>query len=354
MAQAPVAPLPVDAVLALARDLLIAAGAPEIHADIVASALVDADVEGLPSHGLMLLPMYLDRMAAGSVAPASEGEIVSDTGTQIVLDAGNALGHVTAERAVTLAGERALVHGMAAVAVRNAFHFGAAGRFARTLALNDCIGIVMSNTRPLLPAPGGAERVVGNNPVAIAVPTGGEPIVLDLALSAGAMGKIRLAESRRDPIPEGWAADADGVPTTDAGAAIKGMLLPAAGAKGFGLAVMVDLMTGGLASGAIGDQVQALYGDLSQPYGCAQLFIAIRVEGFRPLDAFAEAADGFAAKVRGSRPAPGAARPRMPGDRAIAAHAAATGQMTLAASTRAALIAAAQTLGVALPPCLSA
>lgn len=354
MAQAQPEAVPVDAVVSFARDLLIAAGTPEGHADAVARALVDADVEGLPSHGLMLLPMYLDRIAAGSVSPVAVGEIVSDTGTQIVLDAQNALGHVTAERAAILAVDRAQDHGLAAVALRNAFHFGAAGRFARTMALNGCIGIVMSNTRPLLPAPGGAERVVGNNPIAIAVPTGGEPIVLDLALSAGAMGKIRLAESRGEPIPAGWAADAHGVPTTKAGEAIKGLLLPAAGAKGFGLAVMVDLMTGGLASGAIGDEVRALYGDLSQPYGCSQLFIAIKVEGFRPLDDFAAAADRFAAKIRHSRPAPGASSPRMPGDRAIAAHAAATGVLTLAASTRTALAGAAQTLGVALPASLSA
>ncbi len=354
MAAAHIDALPVDDVASFARDLLVAAGTPNGHADIVARALVDADVEGLPSHGLMLLPMYLDRIAAGSVQPAAAGEIVSDTGTQIVLDAQNALGHVTAERAAILAVDRAQDHGLAAVALRNAFHFGAAGRFARTMARNGCIGLVMSNTRPLLPAPGGAERVVGNNPIAIAVPTGGEPIVLDLALSAGAMGKIRLAEGRGDPIPAGWAADANGLPTTNAGEAIKGMLLPAAGAKGFGLAVMVDLMTGGLASGAIGDEVSALYGDLSQPYGCAQLFVAIKVEGFRPLADFAAAADRFAAKVRHSRPAPGASPPRMPGDRAIAAHAAATGMLTLATGTRAALTAAAQTLGVPLPASLSA
>ena len=209
------------------------------------TALVDADIEGLPSHGTMLLPMYLDRICARSVNPAAQGKIVSDTGTQLVIDAENALGHVVAQQAVDLVVARARAKGMAAVAVRNAFHFGAAGRFARQIALGGCAGIVMANTRPLLPAPGGAERVVGNNPLAIAVPTQEEPIVLDLALSAGAMGKIRLAESQKQPLPDGWAADDQGVPTTDPAAAIKGMLLPAAGAKGFGLAVMIDLLAGG-------------------------------------------------------------------------------------------------------------
>lgn len=335
-------------------DLLAAAGTPAREAALTAAALVDADLEGLPSHGVMLLPMYLERIAAGSVRPAQTGQIVSDTGSQIVLDAGNGLGHVVAEQAASLAVERASRHGLAAVAVRNAFHFGAAGRFARQMALNGCVGIVMSNTRPLLPAPGGAERVVGNNPLAIAVPAGDEPIVLDLALSAGAMGKIRMAQAQGLAIPEGWAADAQGVPTTDPAAAITGLLLPAAGAKGFGLAVMIDLLCGGLSGGAIGNEVRPLYGAAAEPYGCAQFFLAVRVEGFRPQDAFEAAADRFAGTVRASRTAPGAPPARMPGDRAIAAHRHGDGTLSLAEATRAALRTAAETLAVPVPPFLNA
>ncbi|MGU3495438.1 Ldh family oxidoreductase [Xanthobacteraceae bacterium A53D] len=347
------AAIPVSDLKAFAVALLAAAGTPAAAAEATAAALIDADVEGLPSHGLMLLPMYLERIAAGSVQPGHEGAIVSDTGSQLVIDAGNGLGHVVAERAAMLAVERAHVHGLAAVAVRNAFHFGAAGRFARRMAVGGCIGMVMSNTRPLLPAPGGAERVVGNNPLAIAVPAGEEPIVLDLALSAGAMGKIRLAEGQGKPIPEGWAADADGVPTTDPKAAIAGMLLPAAGAKGFGLAVMIDLMCGGLSGGAIGDEVRPLYGKADEPYGCAQLFLAMRVEGFRPQGDFEAAADRFAGKVRASRTAPGAAPVRMPGDRAIAAHRDFAGTVPLAEASRAALRAAAEKLSVPIPSVLN-
>ena len=345
--------LPAADLAALARDLLAAAGAPADKASLVAEALVDADIEGLGSHGLMLLPMYLDRIGAGSVAPAAEGRIVSDTGAQIVLDAENGLGHVTAARAAALAVERARTHGLAAVAVRNAFHFGAAGRFARSMAEAGCVGIVMANTRPLMPAPGGGERVVGNNPVAIAVPGPAAPIVLDLALSAGAMGKIRLAESRGEAIEPGWATDAAGLPTTDPAEAIAGMLLPAGGAKGFGLAVMVDLLTGGLASGAIGEAVRPLYGDLSKPYGSANLFLAIDIAGFRPVADFTAAAGAFADRIRASRAAPGAGPVRMPGDRANEAHRAFSGDCRLAAATRASLLAAAGRLGVAVPASLA-
>jgi LDH2 family malate/lactate/ureidoglycolate dehydrogenase len=332
-----------------AQRLLIAAGTPVPQANSVATALVNADIEGLPSHGTMLLPMYLERIAAGSVDPAARGRIVADTGTQMVLDAENGLGHVVAEHAVECVVARARANGMAAVAVRNAFHFGAAGRFARQIARQGCAGIVMANTRPLLPAPGGAERVVGNNPLAIAVPTREEPIVLDLALSAGAMGKIRLAESQNQLLPDGWAATDAGVPTTDPSAAIKGMLLPAAGAKGFGLAVMIDLLAGGLSSGAIGDAVQPLYGDPAKPYGCCNLFLAIDIEGFRPIDEFAEQASKFGQKIRSSRRAPGAGDIRLPGDRAVKAHRDFSGALSLAAPTVAALRDAAQRLGVPIP-----
>ena len=336
-----------------AAALLVAAGAPDAFARSVAEALVDADVEGLASHGMMLLPMYLDRIIAGSVAPKMQGRVVSDTGAQIVIDADNGFGQIVAEKAVGIAVERARKHGLAAVAVRNAFHFGAAGRFARSMALQGCAGIVMANTRPLLPAPGGAERVVGNNPIAIAVPTTAEPIVLDLALSAGAMGKIRLAESQGQTIPPGWASTSDGIPTVDPSEAIKGMLLPAAGPKGFGLATMIDLLAGGLSSGAIGDAVQPLYGDLSKPYGCSNLFIAINIEGFRPVAEFEQDASRLADKVRASRRAPGITDIRMPGDRAARAHRASSGTVAIATATLASLRASALKLKVPVPAPLS-
>src|SRR5262249_37456303 len=151
-------------------------------------------------------------------------------GSAIVIDARNALGQLTARQAVALATERAHEIGMAAVAVRNGFHFGTAGRHARTIAAQNCVGIVLSSTRPGRPAPGGAEPLVGNNPIAIALPSAGEfPVEVDMALSATAMGKIRLAAAAGQSIPVDWAVDADGNPTTDPTAAIKGMLLPAAG-----------------------------------------------------------------------------------------------------------------------------
>lgn len=335
------------ALRALVADIFAAVGLAKQDAALVAEALVEADLEGTASHGVMLLPMYIERMRAGSVSLHSEAAIVNDGGSTVVLDARNALGQLTSAQAVRIAAERAAAHGIAAVAVRNAFHFGTAGRWAQQLAERGCIGVVMCNTRPLMPAPGGAERVVGNNPLAIAMPTAGEPpVVLDMALSASAMGKIRLADSAGQPIPEGWAADTQGRPTTDAAEAIKGMLLAAAGPKGFGLAFMIDLFCGGLSSGAIGDAVRPLYGSAAEPYGCAHFFLALDVNRFRPAGEFGDAVAGLAQRVRTSARAPGVEQLYSPGEPARVAREANADRCPVAADTAQKLSQLAASLGV--------
>lgn len=293
--------------------IFVKLGLPEPEAQMVAAALVTADVEGVPSHGVMLVPMYVERLQAGSVSIKASARIVHDGGIAVVLDADHALGQLTSHQAIKLASDRATQHGVSVVAVRNGFHFGTAGFWARAIAAEGLIGIAMCNTRPLMPAPGGAERVVGNNPVAIALPAGDDPgLVVDMATSATAMGKIRLAESAGEPIPEGWAADENGRPTTDPREAIKGMLLPAAGPKGFGLAVAIDLLCGGLSGGSVGDAVNALYGDPAQPYRCSHLFIAIDPARFA--ENFPARVRAFSERIRGSRRAPGCDRIYAPGD----------------------------------------
>src|SRR5262249_32055948 len=166
--------------------------------------------------------------------------VVSDRGGAIVIDAGNALGQLTSRQAVMLAVTRAKEIGLVAVTVRNGFHFGTPRRYARMMAEQNCVGIVPSDTRPPNPPPGGARPLAGNNPTPVALPPAGEfPVDADRARSATAMGKIRLAAAAGQRIPEDWAVDSQGRPTTDPTAAINGMLLPAAGPKGFGLAFVI-------------------------------------------------------------------------------------------------------------------
>jgi LDH2 family malate/lactate/ureidoglycolate dehydrogenase len=299
-----------DALESYVADIFIKLGVPGEAAYLTAEAIVAADVEGIPSHGVMLVPMYVERMLAGSVSTKTEPTIIHDGGSAMVLDAGNALGQLTSDWALPMVIERAREHGLAAVAVRNGFHFGTAGFWARQIAEAGLVGIVMCNTRPLMPPPGGAERVVGNNPLAIALPP---DFMVDMATSATAMGKIRLAESAGQPIPEGWAADAEGRPTTDPAAAIKGMLLPAAGPKGFGLAVAIDLLCGGLSGGALGDEVAPLYGDPATPYRCSHFFLAIDPARFGIFN-FEKRTAEFTDRIRKARRAPGTERIYAPGD----------------------------------------
>jgi len=326
--------------------ILAAVGVAQADAQTVAADLVAADLEGIASHGVMLLPMYVDRLLKGSVSRSSAGTVVSDRGGAIVIDAGNALGQLTAWQAVGLAVARAQELGLAAVSVRNGFHFGTAGRYARMMAERNCIGIVLSNTRPLMPAPGGAQALVGNNPIAIALPSAGDfPVEADMALSAIAMGKIRLAAATGQSIPSDWAIDSEGRPTTDPAAAIKGMLLPAAGPKGFGLAFVIDLLCGGLSDGAVGAEVRPLYGDPADPYRCAHFFLAIHAGHFPVGDRFAERVRDQAERVSKSKRSPGVDRVYAPGELTWATRNASAGVCRLDAPTVKSLVETADRAG---------
>lgn len=290
-------------------------GLSHAAATTVAGALVDADLEGQHSHGVMLVDMYLGRLRAGSVSRRETADVVTDHGGVTVLDAGHAFGHLTGDQAMGIAVAKAREFGTGIVAVRHAFHFGVARRYALAAAGADCVGMVMCNTRPLMPAPGGAERVVGNNPLAIAIPTDGStPMVLDMAMSEAAMGRIRMAAKIGEAIPPNWAVRSDGTPTTDPGEAITGMLLPAAGPKGFGLALMIDMLCGLLSGGAWGGGVQPLYGDFSVPYDCSQLFMAINLAHFGEPGDMRRQVLAAAECLRASPPAPGTDRLFTPGE----------------------------------------
>jgi LDH2 family malate/lactate/ureidoglycolate dehydrogenase len=333
--------------IAATAAIFTALGIDAGDAETVAADLVAADLEGIASHGVMLVPMYVERLIKGSVSRRRSGEVVSDNGGAIVIDGGNALGQLTARQAVKLAVGRAREIGLAAVAVRNAFHFGTAGRYARMMAERGCIGMVMSSTRPLLPAPGGAEALVGNNPIAIALPSAGDfPVEVDMALSATAMGKIRLAAAAGNEIPSDWAVDCEGRPTTDPMQAIKGMLLPAAGPKGFGLAFVIDLICGGLSDGAVGAQVRPLYGDPAEPYRCAHFFLAIHAGHFPTAAGFAERVRDQALRAGRSKRSPGVERIYAPGELVWATRQASGTTCRLDAQTMRSLAEAAARAGV--------
>lgn len=275
-------------------------------AHIVSDSLVEADLRGVSSHGTMRVPMYVERIQAGSVSRHERAEIVSDNGAVCVLDARHALGCLTSDQAMALAVRKATEFGLGAVAVRNGFHFGAAARYVLQAIDGGCIGIAAANTRPLMAAIGGAEAVVGNNPLSIGAPSAdGVPIVLDMALSEAAFGKIKAAEMSGRTIPSTWATGPDGVPTTDPGEAIRGLLLPAGGPKGFGLAMMIDILTGVLSGGGWGNDVKGLYVEPQTPNNCSHFFMAVNIEAFTDRTLFGTVVAAMASNVRHSSRATG-------------------------------------------------
>ncbi len=315
MANTPNASINADHLSRLVADVFIWQGVRAADAKIAATSLVHADLEGIPSHGVTLVPMYVSRLKAKSINAAAVPAIAEDHGALVVMDADNALGQVSAVSAVELAIDRASLHAVSVVAVRNGFHFGTAGYWARQIACTDMVGIALSNTRPLMPAPGGAERVVGNNPLAIAFPSDtGEPLVVDMAMSATAMGKIRLADAQGRSIPPGWATNARGEPTTAPKEAIDGMLLPAGGPKGFGLALAIDLLCGALSGGGIGAAVRSLYAQIDEFYNCAHAFVAIDARRTNLGAGIASQVAARADDIRRSKRAAGTERLYAPGD----------------------------------------
>lgn len=294
--------------------IFAAAGLSDHAALTVAESLVDGDRRGISSHGAMLVPMYVDRLRKGSISREEKATIVLDAGAIAVLDAHHVLGQLSGDQAMSLAVEKAKEHGVGAVTVRRAFHFGGAFRYVQAAAHAGCIGVAAANTRPLMPAPGGASPVVGNNPLAFGIPNGDEqPVVLDMALSEAALGKIRIAASEGREIPSTWAADADGQPTTDPEAAIAGMLLPIGGPKGYGLALVVDVLTGVLSGGQSGAGVKGLYADASVPNDCAHFFLALDVESFADPHGFTDRLRDLAGQIETSERAPGVDNLLLPG-----------------------------------------
>jgi LDH2 family malate/lactate/ureidoglycolate dehydrogenase len=292
---------PVDAE-AFVTALLSKAGLPGVPAAEVSQAIVDAELAGLPSHGLSQVQMYVRRLQLGSVSTVSRATMIEDSDAIAVLDAQGMFGQLAGSQAMEIAIEKSKRFGVGVVAVRNSFHFGAAGRYAQQASDSDCIGIAMCNTKPMMPAPQGAERLVGNNPLSIGIPaSAGTDFLLDMALSEAALGKVRVAEREQRPIPATWAVDKDGRPTTDAKAAIDGMMLPVGAAKGFGLALAIDLMSSALSQGPGGESVPSMYDDLSRPFLCSSLFIAFDIAHFRGADGFRQDVGAALNRVRGSR-----------------------------------------------------
>lgn len=245
----------------------------------VAESLMFAERRGLASHGLMRIAIYLDRIRAGGIKKDGMAHIESERGALLVVNADAAPGAASARWCADLAVTTARQAGVSCVVAHNANHFGAAALFANRMADSGMVGIVCCNTDAIMSGPSGGRRVLGSNPLAISLPVNAATRPqLDMATTTTSLGKVLIAKQLGHPIPAGWAVDIDGKPTTDAGAAANGALLPFGGPKGFALAFMIDALVG-LAGARTSTDVAPLYGDPSVPQGLGHLFLAIDASG---------------------------------------------------------------------------
>lgn len=300
---------------AVALEVLKAVGVPEVHASITARSLVLADLRGVTTHGLVRLPVYVEQIRSGDIVSTASPEIVRRDVATALVDGHHGLGQINAEFAMRLAIEIAHEAGVGTVAVRHSGHLGAAAGYAIMAADEGFIGLCTTNTAPLLPPVGGNQRRVGNNPLAIAAPSNeGFPVALDIAMSAVAGWRIQMAADRGESIPPEWAFGKDGEPTTDAEEAFRGggLLRPMGDHKGFGLALMMDVLAGILSGGAFGTQVKGLLkpGALDTSH----FLLAIDISRFTELEAFRERVGEMAKEIHDTPTKEGVEGSLLPGE----------------------------------------
>lgn len=300
----------------LAARLLQGVGLSTAHSAATARAVVLAEVWGLPSHGLLRLPLYLDRTVAGGHPADAELKTITDTGPLVIMDGGGGLGHWQLAEAGELGVARARDHGVALVAVGDSGHCGALGTFVADAAEAGYVMLVFSTGPAVLPPWGGDKRLLSTSPLAAGFPGTPAPYVVDLAMSTVARGKIAAYAARNEPLPDGWALDATGHPTTDPQAAIAGMLSPLGGAKGYALAFMVEALTAGLVGPARAQQVTDLFQPGANPQRQGIAHVAITIDPART-DVTGDP-DGATRRLRELAEATISAGGRTPGARRLA------------------------------------
>ena len=306
--------IPAASLRQIAVDIFSACKMSVADAALLADALVDADLRGIHSHGLLRVPDYVAKLTTGGVDPRGVPFVVHGRGAIMVADGGNSMGQIGGDFAMRHAIELARTTGVAAVALRGSNHCGALDRYARMALANGMIGVAMTNALPTMAPWGGAEKIVGINPLAVAIPAGIEvPIVLDIAFGATAHGKIRIYHQKAMTIPEGWAYDLDGVATTDAAAALTGLIRPIGDFKGIGLALITGVFSSLLSGAAYGlESGNMVDGAVAGVDG--QFFLALDIASFENPDRFRERVDGIVREIHQSRRAPGVQRLYAPGE----------------------------------------
>jgi LDH2 family malate/lactate/ureidoglycolate dehydrogenase len=301
--------------LDIAEDILVRLGEEKGNARIAAAALVSADMRGVNTHGINLLRLVSQRVAAGMLSIPTRVTTVRDDDTTAVLDGNDGLGQVAASHALRHCIGKAKRHGIGMVVLRNTNNVGALGHFTSAAAARDrVVSIITTNGNPSVAPYGAAEPFFGTNPISISVPSGeGRSLILDMSSSIVARGKIRLASLAGESIPAGWALDENGESTTDAKRALKGSLLSLGGPKGSGLALMIDVLSGVLSGSAYGRKLRSFH-ELEGATGVGACFITVDIERFVDPVSFAHTMDEYTAELKALRRQAGVDEILLPGE----------------------------------------
>jgi LDH2 family malate/lactate/ureidoglycolate dehydrogenase len=301
-----------------AAAVLAAGGLPAADAERVGRLMVEADLLGAEGHGIFRLPRYMARLTAGGFNTAPEIQVIRQKGGLALIDGDNAMGHLVMDLATGLAIELARENGIGWVGARRSNHAGAAGVYATRMAEAGMLGIYLAvgNANHMAPW-GGRELLLSTNPIAIALPTSDGPVLLDMATTVAAYGKVKVAAQRGETMPEGWMIDAEGQPLTDPTRAAGGSLLPIGGPKGFGLSLMFGLIAGTLNGAAFGRDVVDFNADDVTVTNTGQAVVALDIGAIADLETFEATASAVLQDIRGSALRPGFDSIRIPGDRSL-------------------------------------
>ncbi len=298
------------------RKVMEAKGIDPECAAAVADMLIDADLTGVSTHGVSRLSIYMERVEKGLVAKGNEIRVLKESPSALAIDGGNTLGAMSASFAMERCIEKARETGACFATVKNSNHFGAAAFYTKKAAAAGMIGFCCTNLTAKIAPFGSSEPFMGTDPVCVAVPSEGMPVVLDMAPSVVALGKLILAQKLGQSIPEGWALDKDGRPTTDPAEGRKGSLVPIGGPKGSGIAMIVELLAGVLSGAGTATHLHDLY-EFDAPQGVGHFMGAIDISHFIDVDVFRSGVSATSAEVKGLKKATGFNEILMPGEREL-------------------------------------
>jgi L-2-hydroxycarboxylate dehydrogenase (NAD+) len=314
------APKQLEAFIARAMQ---AVDVPPADAQIIGELMTRADVQGSEGHGIFRLPQYVRRIKGGAVNVRPNIKVEREAAAMALIDGDNGMGHLVMRFATEKAIEKAKTAGVAWVGVKWSNHAGPASLYASMPMAHDMVGLYLAvGNANHLPPWGGIDMLLSTNPIAVAIPAGEEPpIVLDMATTVAAYGKVKTKAQRGEMMPEGWMMDREGKPLTDPRRANEGFLLPIGGYKGYGLALIFGMLAGTLNGAAMGRDVVDFNSDDTTPTNTGHVIVAVNIAAFQPVAEFKAAVDALARDIRSSKRLPGVDRIHIPGEGSHAARA---------------------------------